>query len=69
MDSAIATEMIGSAAQNSELDPYNVQSSLTNSDTEALQNALANKYGSVTTEEEKTVVDNIASVFGITLVP
>ncbi|MBO4982797.1 MAG: CvpA family protein [Clostridia bacterium] len=69
LDSAIATEMIDSATQNSELDPYNVQNSLTASDTEALQNALANKYGSVTTEEEKAVVDDIANIFGITLVP
>ncbi len=69
LDSDIATEMIDSAVQNSISDPYNVQSSLTDADAEALQNALMNKYGNVTSDEEKQAVGNIASIFGITLNP
>ncbi len=69
LDSAIATEMIQSANETEDADPYNLQSSLTEADRASLQEALDVRYSSAETEEEKQSVSNIADVFGITLNP
>ena len=69
LESTIATEMIQSATKTEKSDPYNVQGNLTDADIASLQEALDNRYSAAETEEDKQAVNNIANIFGITLVP
>lgn len=66
LDSGVASKMIASATQNDSSDPYKVQGHLSDTDLDALQNALEGKY-EASNEDEKQTIDNIASIFGITL--
>ena len=64
LDSEIIMEMVSSAAQSEDLDPYNVQKFLTESDKSGLEQALTNHYGNASTMEDKGSIEELASVFG-----
>ena len=68
LDSTIAMEMIDSAVHTSGADPYGVSGTLSDEDKASLESALSSRL-----QEEnganKTTFENIASVFGVNLIP
>ncbi len=66
LSSKLSSSMVKNAASNEDIDPYNVQSKMTDSDKVQMASTISEKYSApTTTDEERETLIAIATVFGI----